>query len=87
MEKETLNRMLEEYKALSEKIDHLRAFILDEEKFNAVDTLNRDMLITQLKAMETYQCALSVRIGLNANAAESEIPETGADIEDTGITE
>ena len=66
------DRMLEELKALNEKINKLREFIENKEKFEELDYLNRDLLITQYKAMETYLSVLSVRIGLNAPHKDEE---------------
>ena len=58
----------------------MRAFILDTEKFNKLDNLNKDLLISQLKAMEAYISILSIRIGLNSKIAEPAeeevVPET-----------
>lgn len=76
---ETFQRMLEEFKGLTERIDKCRSFILDETKFQELDMLNRDLLISQLKAMEAYQSVLSIRLGLNApekaEAPEEDTPE------------
>lgn len=66
MDIDTFQRMVDELKALHEKLDKLRSFIDDNEKFEKLDYLNRDLLITQFKAMETYLSVLSIRIGLNA---------------------
>lgn len=66
MDIDTFQRMVDELKALHEKLDKLRTFIDDNEKFEKLDYLNRDLLITQFKAMETYLSVLSIRIGLNA---------------------
>lgn len=64
MTKEVLDRMVEEFQALKEKSDKYREFILDEEKFNELDLINRDLLVAQLKAMETYLSILAIRIGI-----------------------
>lgn len=66
MTQETLDRMLTEFQQLSEKTNKLRNFILDTEKFDKLDNLNKDLLIAQLKAMEAYISILSIRIGLNS---------------------
>ena len=66
-----------------------------------MDNLNRDLLISQLKAMEAYQGILSIRIGLNnqegwldkstpeiSNKSDNETTsEDFSNTEDTKITE
>lgn len=74
MEKEVLERMIKEFEQLNEKIIKLRDFVLDTEKFESLDYINRDLLIAQLKAMETYISILSIRIGLNSKPSDEEIP-------------
>ena len=80
MTQEVLDRLLVEFQENGERTNKLRAFILDTEKFNKLDNLNKDLLIAQLKAMETYISILSIRIGLNskveAPAEEEVVPET-----------
>jgi H2-forming N5,N10-methylenetetrahydromethanopterin dehydrogenase-like enzyme len=66
MEKEVFERLLKEFTEVNERAGKLKDFILDEEKIKAVDNLNKDLLIAQLKAMEAYLSILSIRIGLNA---------------------
>lgn len=74
MEKEVFERLLNEFKENSERTNKLRDFILDQEKFNTLDNLNKDLLIAQLKAMESYISILSIRIGLNSKVvSDSEI--------------
>ena len=70
MTQEVLDRMLLEFQENGERTNKLRAFILDEEKFNTLDNLNKDLLISQLKAMEAYISILSIRIGLNSRVNE-----------------
>ena len=53
MTQEVLDRMLMEFQENGERTNKLRAFILDEEKFNQLDNLNKDLLISQLKAKLT----------------------------------
>lgn len=77
MEKEVFDRMLIEFDELNTKTNKIRTFILDKEKFEVLDMINRDLLIAQLKAMETYLSVLSIRLGLNGSAENSnkvEIP-------------
>ena len=68
MNKEVFERMLKEFQELNERTNKCREFILDEEKFNKLDMINRDLLIAQLKAMETYISILSIRLGINGTA-------------------
>lgn len=65
MEKEVFERLLVEFNEVNERVTKYRAFLMDEEKIKVLDALNRDLLIAQFKAMETYLSILSVRIGLN----------------------
>ena len=66
MEKEVFERMLSEFNELNERVTNCREFLLDEEKSEVLDALNRDLLVAQLKSMESYLSILSIRIGLNA---------------------
>ena len=80
MNKEVFERMLKEFQELSERTNKYREFILDEEKFNKLDMINRDLLIAQLKAMETYISILSIRLGINGTAENlSQNSEDNAD--------
>lgn len=63
MEKEVFERMIKEFEELNERLTKLK----NKEEFEKLDFINRDLLIAQLKAMETYLSILSIRIGLNAN--------------------
>ena len=65
MEQTTFNRMITEFEELNEKTNKLRDFLLTKVDKVPMDNLNRDLLISQLKAMEAYQSILSIRIGLN----------------------
>lgn len=76
MTQEVLDRMLVEFQEVGERTNKLRIFILDESKFNELDNLNKDLLISQLKAMEAYISILSIRIGLNSKVAEDTPSET-----------
>lgn len=75
MTQEVLDRMLMEFQENGERTNKLRAFILDEEKFNQLDNLNKDLLIAQLKAMEAYISILSIRIGLNSQIRNEDVTE------------
>ena len=82
MTQEVLDRMLVEFQENGERTNKLREFILNTEKFNELDNLNKDLMIAQLKAMEAYISVLSIRIGLNSKAAEDatdEIPVVEAE--------
>ena len=101
MEQTTFNRMVTEFEELNEKTNKLRDFLLTKVDKMPMDNLNRDLLISQLKAMEAYQGILSIRIGLNnqegwLDKSDSEISnksdnettnEDFSNTEDTKITE
>lgn len=70
MEENTFDRVLTEFKELKEKVDKLTAFLIKES--DSVDNLNKDLLIAQLKTMETYLTILSIRIGLNTSKIKQE---------------
>ena len=77
-----LDRMLVEFQENGERTNKLRAFILDSEKFDKIDNLNKDLMISQLKAMEAYISILSIRIGLNSKMTEDqEVVETPVESE------
>ena len=79
MTQEVFDRLLVEFKENGERVDKLREFILNSEKFEKIDNLNRDLMISQLKAMEAYLSILSIRIGLNAKFSE----DSAETVEDT----
>lgn len=101
MEQTTFNRMVTEFEELNEKTNKLRDFLLTKVNKVPMDNLNRDLLISQLKAMEAYQGILSIRIGLNnqegwldkstseiSNKSDNETTtEDFSNTEDTKITE
>ena len=101
MEQTTFNRMVTEFEELNEKTNKLRDFLLTKADKVPMDNLNRDLLISQLKAMEAYQGILSIRIGLNnqegwldkstpeiSNKSNNETTsEDFSNTEDTKITE
>lgn len=101
MEQATFNRMVTEFEELNEKTNKLRDFLLTKANKVPMDNLNRDLLISQLKAMEAYQGILSIRIGLNnqegwldkstpeiSNKSDNETTsEDFSNTEDTKITE
>ena len=53
MEQAVFQRMLGEFNEVNERAVKLRDFILGD-KFKEVDSLNKDLLVAQLKAMEAY---------------------------------
>lgn len=71
MEREIFEEILKEFDWVNKRTVKLRDFILNKEKFDKVDTLNKDLLIAQLKTMESYVSVLSIRIGLNAPKDET----------------
>ena len=102
MEQTTFNRMVTEFEELNKKTNKLRDFLLTKADKMPMDNLNRDLLISQLKAMEAYQGILSIRIGLNNqegwldkstpeisnNKSDNETTsEDASNTEDTKITE
>ena len=70
MTQEVFNLHLVEFQENGDRTNKLREFILNTEKFEKLDNLNRDLMIAQLKAMEAYLSILSIRIGLNAKQSE-----------------
>lgn len=84
MTQEVLDRMLVEFQENGERTNKLRAFILDAEKFDQLDNLNKDLLIAQLKAMEAYISILSIRIGLNSQISGDAVDEQATDPENNG---
>lgn len=82
MEQEVFEGMVLEFNELLKRVEACRDFLLDQEKVSKLDPLNRDLLVTQFKAMETYVSVLSIRIGYNskpgepiADAEETVVPE------------
>lgn len=71
MEEKEFKELIEELNSLNSKVINLRTFISGE-KSESLDNLNKDLLIGQLKAMETYLSILSIRIGLNTPSKNNE---------------
>ena len=88
MEQTTFNRMVTEFEELNEKTNKLRDFLLTKADKMPMDNLNRDLLISQLKAMEAYQGILSIRIGLNnqENWLDKSTPEISNNKSDNETT-
>ena len=70
MEKSTFDRLLTEYKELEIKTTKLRDFLINKVDKTSIDNLNKDLLIAQLRTMESYLTILSIRIGLNTPTKE-----------------
>lgn len=70
MEKNTFDRLLTEYKELEIKTTKLRDFLIHKIDKTSIDNLNKDLLIAQLRTMESYLTILSIRIGLNTPTKE-----------------
>lgn len=70
MEKNTFDRLLTEYKELEIKTTKLRDFLINKIDKTSIDNLNKDLLIAQLRTMESYLTILSIRIGLNTPTKE-----------------
>ena len=87
MEKEVFERLLKEFSEVNERASKLKDFILDEEKIKKVDNLNKDLLIAQLRAMETYLTILSIRIGLNRPTQEEKQLDEAIELAKSTINE
>jgi hypothetical protein len=83
MNEQILQKTINEFQELNDRITKLREFILDTEEFNKLDNLNKDLLIAQLKAMESYISILSIRIGLNAKVDSANTEETVSNVEES----
>ena len=72
MTQELLDKLIVEFKENGERTNKLRAFILNQAEFDKIDNLNKDLMISQLKAMEAYISILSIRIGLNSKVTDEQ---------------
>jgi hypothetical protein len=72
MTQEILDKLIAEFQENGERTNELRAFILNQEEFDKLDNLNKDLMISQLKAMEAYISILSIRIGLNSKVTDEQ---------------
>ena len=70
MKDEIFNQLITDYKELEIKTTELRDFLIHKVEKTSIDNLNKDLLISQLKAMEAYLTILSIRIGLNQPTQE-----------------
>lgn len=84
---EMIDRMMTEHTELNEKIVKLREFITKNIDNNSINNLNKDLLIGQLKAMETYLSILTVRIGLNIPSKEEKQLDEATELAKSTISE
>ena len=87
MEKNTFDRLLTEYKELEIKTTKLRDFLINKIDKTSIDNLNKDLLIAQLRAMETYLAILSIRIGLNRPTQEEKQLDEAIELAKSTINE
>lgn len=87
MEKNTFDRLLTEYKELEIKTTKLRDFLISKIDKTSIDNLNKDLLIAQLRAMETYLTILSIRIGLNRPTQEEKQLDEATELAKSTINE
>lgn len=87
MEKNTFDRLLTEYKELEIKTTKLRDFLINKVDKTSIDNLNKDLLIAQLRTMESYLTILSIRIGLNAPTKEEKQLDEATELAKSTINE
>lgn len=87
MEKNTFDRLLTEYKELEIKTTKLRDFLINKVDKISIDNLNKDLLIAQLKTMESYLTILSIRIGLNTPTKEEKQLDEAKELAKSTINE
>lgn len=87
MEKNTFDRLLTEYKELEIKATKLRDFLINKIDKTSIDNLNKDLLIAQLRTMETYLTILSIRIGLNRPTQEEKQLDEAIELAKSTINE
>lgn len=87
MEKNTFDKLLTEYKELEIKTTELRDFLIHKVDKTSIDNLNKDLLIAQLRAMETYLTILSIRIGLNRPTQEEKQLDEAKELAKSTINE
>ena len=87
MEKNTFDRLLTEYKELEIKTTKRRDFLINKIDKTSIDNLNKDLLIAQLRAMETYLTILSIRIGLNRPTQEEKQLDEAIELAKSTINE
>lgn len=67
-----IEELKNEFSEVETRLHKLANLLKDEDKMKDVDELNKDLLITQAKIMESYLGVLCIRIGLN-DSKESNI--------------
>lgn len=87
MEKSTFDRLLTEYKELEIKTTKLRDFLINKVDKTSIDNLNKDLLIAQLRTMESYLTVLSIRIGLNTPTKEEKQLDEAKELAKSTINE
>lgn len=87
MEKNTFDRLLTEYKELEIKTTKLRDFLINKVDKTSIDNLNKDLLIAQLRTMESYLTILSICIGLNAPTKEEKQLDEAIELAKSTINE
>lgn len=87
MEKNTFDRPLTEYKELEIKTTKLRDFLINKVDKTSIDNLNKDLLIAQLRTMESYLTILSIRIGLNTPTKEEKQLDEAKELAKSTINE
>lgn len=87
MEKSTFDRLLTEYKELEIKTTKLRDFLINKVDKTSIDNLNKDLLIAQLRTMESYLTILSIRIGLNTPTKEEKQLDEAKELAKSTINE
>lgn len=87
MKEEVFNQLITDYKELESKTTELRDFLIHKVDKTSIDNLNKDLLIAQLKAMETYLTILSIRIGLNRPTQEEKQLDEAIELAKSTINE
>lgn len=87
MEQNTFDRLLTEYKELEIKTTKLRDFLINKIDKTSIDSLNKDLLIAQLRVMEAYLTILSIRIGLNTPTKEEKQLDEAKELAKSTINE
>ena len=87
MKEEVFNQLITDYKELESKTTELRDFLIHKVDKTSIDNLNKDLLIAQLRAMETYLTILSIRIGLNRPTQEEKQLDEAKELAKSTINE
>ena len=87
MKEEVFNQLITDYKELESKTTELRDLLIHKVDKTSIDNLNKDLLIAQLRAMETYLTILSIRIGLNRPTQEEKQLDEAIELAKSTINE